>query len=291
MTTTHTQRWRDRRDSYRPAGEPIDVTRYGVALLDEAPARDFVVQHHYSASYPAARCRVGMYRAGGELVGVAVFSVPMNQRAIPKYTGQLANAGVELGRFVLLDDVPANGETWFLARAFDLLRVAKPGVKAVLSYSDPVPRKTLAGDVVTPGHVGTIYQAHNATHVGRSASRTQLLDAAGRVISPRMLSKLRNDEQGAAYAYQSLRDRGAPPRLALESGRDYVARVSAAGSFRKERHPGNLAYAWGLDKRAKRQLPAGLRYPKACEEITGHYMPVEDLEEIEDLTAFAQLAA
>jgi hypothetical protein len=29
---------------------------------------------------------------------------------------------VELGRLVLLDDVPANGESWFIARAFELLR-------------------------------------------------------------------------------------------------------------------------------------------------------------------------
>lgn len=27
------QRWRERRDSYRPAGEPIDPTRYGVEIL------------------------------------------------------------------------------------------------------------------------------------------------------------------------------------------------------------------------------------------------------------------
>ena len=29
---------------------------------------------------------------------------------------------VELGRFVLLDSVAGNGETWFLARSFDILR-------------------------------------------------------------------------------------------------------------------------------------------------------------------------
>jgi hypothetical protein len=32
--------------------------------------------------------------------------------------------GVELGRFVLLDEEPANAETWFLARAFKVLRAA-----------------------------------------------------------------------------------------------------------------------------------------------------------------------
>jgi hypothetical protein len=33
--TLFNQRWRDRRDSYRPAGEPIDTTLYEVAELAE----------------------------------------------------------------------------------------------------------------------------------------------------------------------------------------------------------------------------------------------------------------
>ena len=49
------QRWRERRDSYRPAGEVIDPRRFEVAPIpDDTTARAFVEAHHYSASYPAA---------------------------------------------------------------------------------------------------------------------------------------------------------------------------------------------------------------------------------------------
>jgi hypothetical protein len=73
---------------------------------------------------------------------------------------------VEVGRFVLLDEVPVNGETWFLARAFAAL--ARDGVEGVLAFADPEPRATADGTVVFPGHVGTIYQAHNAVYRGRA---------------------------------------------------------------------------------------------------------------------------
>jgi hypothetical protein len=72
------QRWNDRRDSYRPAGEPIRTADFDVVeILSDNVARAFVERHHYSKSYPAARFRFGFYRRA-ELVGVAVFSVPCN---------------------------------------------------------------------------------------------------------------------------------------------------------------------------------------------------------------------
>jgi hypothetical protein len=70
------QRWRAGRASYRPAGEVIDPRRYEVATIDgpgaDNIARAFVVAHHYSASYPAARERIGLYQ-GGALVGLAAW--------------------------------------------------------------------------------------------------------------------------------------------------------------------------------------------------------------------------
>lgn len=36
------QRWRNRRDSYRPAGEPIDPRRYGVEVVVEQIGRAHV---------------------------------------------------------------------------------------------------------------------------------------------------------------------------------------------------------------------------------------------------------
>lgn len=255
------QRWRDRRAAFRPSGELFDTRRADVQPIDEATAKAFVLRHHYSASYPAARFRAGLFTAAG-LVGVAVFSVPMNQRTIPHYFDGLApNDGVELGRLVLLDDVAANAESWFMARSFRLLR-AQLGVAGVVSYSDPVARVDAAGALVKPGHVGIVYQALNAAYRGRGAARTLLLARDGRVLSQRTLSKLRGEERGDAYAYAQLRAMGAPERAPFESGAAYVRRALSAGGFRAARHPGNHAYTWWLgERRAAPAVPA-LPYPK-----------------------------
>lgn len=256
------QRWREGRASYRPQGEPIDPTRYGVEVLDEGPAKAFVTGHHYSRSYPAAVCRVGLYettRAGrAELVGVAVFGVPIQPASLRVHAGVDPAEGTELARFVLLDRVPANGETWFLARAFRLLRQEKPHVSAVLAYSDPMARTTAEGIVVKPGHVGTIYRAFNGRAAGTSSPRTLILAPDGRVVSGRMLTKLRQGDRGAAYAYRALLDLGAPPRHLGEGDAAYVSRALAEGPWRRVRHPGNLAYTWALPAVRRPETPAQL---------------------------------
>src|SRR3546814_3888996 len=83
----------------------------------------------------------------------------MNNAAIVKHTGLTHfNSGAELGRLVLSDDVEGNGETFFLSRAFKLLRQEKPEIISILSYADPLRRIGPAGDVIMPGHVGRAYQ-------------------------------------------------------------------------------------------------------------------------------------
>ena len=257
------QRWRHGNTSWRPAGEVIQTSRYEVALIEgDADAKSFVQRHHYSGTYPAARVRMGLYR-GADLVGVAVFSVPANNRVIPAYfPGFEAGEGVELGRFVLLDDVPGNGETWFLARGFELLKRAKPELRGVLSYSDPVPRRDESGAVILPGHVGTIYQAHNARYMGRSCSRTQLIDRQGRIMSARALSKVRLRESGFDYALaQVIEATGIKPKRG-ECMSAYVTRATA--QLRRVRHPGNHAYIWSLDRRVRLEANHDL-YPKRAD--------------------------
>ena len=254
------QRWRERRESYRPAGEPIDPTRYGVEVVGERDAKRFVVAHHYSGSMTAARLCVGLYRARpwvtAELVGVAVYSVPAGPAVLDRWFG--AAPAVELGRFVLLDEVPANAETWMLARAHRLAR-RELAVDAVLAFSDPVQRVTTEGRVVVPGHIGVIYQALNGAFLGRATARTLILAPDGTIVSERMLSKLRTDDRGAEYAYRQLLRMGAPGRRVGEDGVDYVRRALAdRDRFRRVRHPGCLAYGWRLDGAKLQSAP----YPK-----------------------------
>jgi hypothetical protein len=257
---TVAQRWRERRDSYRPAGEPIRAESYGVEVVEEREARRFVEAHHYSGSFPAARLSVGLFRVGVGLVGAAVFAVPTNYASARMRLGIAGAEAVALSRFVLLDNVEANGETWFLARAFAALRSELSEVRGVLSYADPMARSRADGSTVKPGHVGTIYQAANARYLGRTKPERIILTADGRSISPRTLSKLRNDERGAGYAYRQLVEAGAPERRAFEDGRAYVARALESNSLRTLRHPGQHVYTWATARDLA--LPNGLPYPK-----------------------------
>jgi hypothetical protein len=256
------QRWRDRRDSYRPAGETINTLAYEVAAISgkgsDTIARSFVEQHHYSASYPAARFRFGLYRSSA-LVGAAVFSVPCRKEVISVPLGVPFDEGTDLGRFVLLDDVPANGETWFLARCFDELR--KIGLAGVVSMSDPFPRTTADGTVQFGGHAGTIYQGLNGVYLGRATSRTLHLLPDGSVFSDRAAAKIRSQERGHEYAAAQLVAAGARPMRISEDPRAWLREVLEPLT-RKVRHPGNFRYAWGFSKAVKKRLvPAG-PYPK-----------------------------
>lgn len=255
------QRWRSGRDSYRPPAETIRTVDYDVAAIAmDTVARAFVEGHHYSRTYPAARERFGLYRRG-ELVGVAVFSHPCNDRVLTNVFPALSPLeAVELGRFVLLDEVPGNGETWFLARCFELLRTEYRGV---VSFSDPVPRTSLAGTTVFPGHIGTIYQAHNGRYLGRSTSRTLTLMPDGTVFSDRTRQKIRAGERGWQAAVQQLVFFGADS-LNVEASReeriDWL-RVWLAQLTRRLVHPGNHRYAWPLHRRVD-VVSGALPYPK-----------------------------
>ena len=140
MITPHCQRFTRRRQSWRPAREVIEPLDYWVEPIpDDTSAKRFVVTHHYAGSYPAARFRFGLYRcATGELVGVAVFSQPWQHVIVAAGMPFAAAETLELSRFVLLDEVPANAESWFLGHCFRALR--DQGHAGVLSFSDPCPR-------------------------------------------------------------------------------------------------------------------------------------------------------
>lgn len=236
-------RWRLRRSSFRRPDEQIRTADYEVARLpDDRQSKPFVVTHHYAGSYPAARFRFGLFGPAG-LEGVAVFSHPVNDRTLTSVFGGAATESVELGRFVLLDSVRGNGESWFLARCLRELR--KEGLRGVVSFSDPHPRRCEDGTIVHPGHVGVIYQASNATFLGRGTPRTIRMLPDGRVLSERAISKLRQGEQGREYATRLLVDAGATPPAGGEDLAAWAARW-VARLTRPARHRGNLRYAFSF---------------------------------------------
>jgi hypothetical protein len=253
------QRWRRLHDVYRPPDEPIRTADYDVAELpDDGAAKVFVVEHHYSGSYPAARWRFGLFHKG-VLQGVAVFSHPCNDRVLTSVFPGRAIDSVELGRFVLLDEVPGNGETWMLGRCFALLR--REGLAGVIAFSDPCRRRNRLGVAVFGGHVGTVYQAHNAVYLGRSTARTLTVLPDGSVLSDRAQQKVRSADQGVRYAVRRLVACGAelPPSTEAEELAAWL-RTWKAKLCRLVRHRGCHRYAWALHRRVR--LPRGLPYPK-----------------------------
>jgi len=253
------QRWRQGTDSYRPPDERIRTAEFDVAELpDDAAAKAFVLEHHYSGSYPAARWRFGLWHHG-ILEGVAVFSHPCNDRVLTNVFPGKSTDSVELGRFVLLDEVPGNGETWMLGQCFRLLR--REGLAGVIAFSDPCRRVNRLGEQVFGGHIGTIYQAHNAAYLGRGSARTLTLLPDGSILSDRAQQKVRAADRGVHYAVGRLVAFGAETPQSYEPWhlaiwlKEWKRRLC-----RSARHHGNHKYAWSLSRHVR--LLQGLPYPK-----------------------------
>lgn len=120
-------------------------------MATEREVRELIATHHYLRTLPPSRFRFGRYRHDA-FVGAAVFTYPVNDRTITNVFRCPAIEGVELGRLILLDDVPGNGESRFVGEC--LRRIRRTGLAGVVSFSDPVPRSTATGMMVSPGHIG-----------------------------------------------------------------------------------------------------------------------------------------
>lgn len=246
------QRWSEGVEKRRPAGELIRTSEYEVAPIKiAAVAREFVRQHHYTQTCSSLAHRLGLYRRG-QLVGVAAFGPPASVNAHRAVFPTLGfDQAVTLGRFVLVDEVPGNGESWFLARCFELLRAA--GVVAVESCADPEPRRALDGSVRHRGHVGTIYQSTNGHYVGRTNPASLRILPDGTCLSNRTQGKLVRGERGEDGAVRQLVAWGATPPANDEEPKLWLQHWRSALT-RGFRHPGNHRYMWCLDKRRRREV-------------------------------------
>ncbi|MFC8021633.1 Mom family adenine methylcarbamoylation protein [[Kitasatospora] papulosa] len=259
------QRWRERRHSFRhTSAGGFDPRHYIVEPLAVRTAKEFVLQHHYSGSFPSAKKTFGLFNISeGEprLSGVAVFGLSVSravlERALPHLEPNVA--ALECSRFVLLDECPANAESWFLARTFDALLASD--VRGVVSFADPVPRRTNAGKLVAVGHAGTIYQASNAAYTGRATARTIKLLPDGTVLNDRSAQKVRKQEQGHEYVEAKLMSLGAPaPRAGCDPALWLRDALHAVGA-RNLRHRGAHRYVFRLGKNQRERDRITLGYP------------------------------
>lgn len=256
MLTDRNQRWRERREKFVPGSSLIDPRTFAVEPVRTNEAKGFIQRHHYLATYPVARFAAGLYRKTGraaptELVGVAVFAEPSTSAVITKHTGLEPGQGTTLARFILLDDVAGNGETFFLSRAIQLLRQAKPEIIGMASFSDP-----------NNGHIGQVYQAGSARHVAVTKPRYGY-HFAGLSIADRTISKIANEESGADAAVRRLVDMGCPPPKSQEALRTWLARIEAERLIERTKRQPLFVYSFAFTRAAKaklRQLPS-LPYP------------------------------
>ena len=257
------QRWLLRRGSFVHDNEIIDPKEYEVvALYRHAEARAFVEQHHYSGSCPSViRCFALLHgRVFQRLVGVALFSRPVADSVLTTWFPGSANESLELGRFVLLDSVLSNAETWFLSRCFRMLR---RDLRGVVSFSDPHPRRTAAGELVFVGHFGRIYQASNAIYAGLATPRTVHLFDDATIFNERAQSKVRKGPgyKGFDYASALLTARGAVPLCEGESPATWL-QAWRSRLTRAARHTGNHRYLFPFHRQDRERLRSLAPYPK-----------------------------
>jgi hypothetical protein len=112
------QRWRDGKSSWRHRSEGgFNARSYEVAPLDDRTAKAYVERHHYSGTYVASRLRYGMWERHGALVGAAVLGIPVRSAVLTRPLPELEPyvESLDLGRFVLADRVPGNGDFFQLS--------------------------------------------------------------------------------------------------------------------------------------------------------------------------------
>lgn len=148
---------------------------YTVRKMNSKQGKEFIKEHHYSKGCHNGPMCYGMFDSSDVLVGVCAFATPCSENVRRSVFGEEMKSTVtELHRLVLLDEIPPNAESWFIAKALKLLKQDKPEYRAVLSFAD-----------ATEGHVGTIYQATNALFCGTSGKATFYFDVTGRLRHPR----------------------------------------------------------------------------------------------------------
>lgn len=259
------QRWNDGHHSWRHRSEGgFDRDRYTVEAINEDTAEEFVIAHHYSRSYPAAKLRWGLFEQDA-LLGVLVLSMPMSNKVLTNPFPELEPSveSAELGRLVLVDSAPSNAETFFIARCFE--EAAAAGIRGVVSFADPVPR-LVGGELLFPGHIGTIYQASNAVMTGRSWPQTMTILRDGTTLNKRAKQKVRKQERGHAHVERKLVAHGARPMRAGEKPAVWLAEAIAAIGGTSLRHRGSYRYCFAIGTRSQRRRVrihgAPLPYPK-----------------------------
>src|ERR1700734_1221968 len=103
----------------------------------------WIKERHYLQSTPPGFIAVLEFLERGERVGAMILGRPSSRELNPEQV-------IQLHRMYFVDSAPKMTESKALAMMRKWVRTWLPGVKLLLTYSDP-----------QAGHVGTIYRADN----------------------------------------------------------------------------------------------------------------------------------
>jgi hypothetical protein len=160
---------------------------YSISRIKYSIARDYIREHHYShGCHNGASPCYGLFD-GNDMIGVLMFATPCSENVRSSVFGAEYKSWVtELHRLHILDVTPRNTESWFISRVLKQLKIDKPEIRAVISFSD-----------TTVGHEGTIYKATNAYRIGSTGKSTFFIDELGRLRHPRQCGVNISKEDGA----------------------------------------------------------------------------------------------
>lgn len=152
---------------------------YTIKRIEPKIAKEYIHKNHYShGSHNGPSPCYGLFESEN-LIGVCMFATPCSENVRASVWGKENKAHVtELHRLHILDVTPRNTESWFISRALKQLKIDKPSIWGVLSFSD-----------TTEGHEGTIYKATNAYRIGQTGKAKFFLDETGRLRHPRQNGK------------------------------------------------------------------------------------------------------
>lgn len=258
MEVDFTQRWRERRAVFLQKQVFFNPRRHELERIPIKLASGWIIKNHYLGSFPSATICYGIFRHG-ELAGVAVLGTAQHKNTIPNVFGPAHSKDcLLLQRFALEDVLEFNAESYFLARVRALLK--REGYCGILTMSDDTPKNDAFGNVVFPGHIGTIFKSDNASYLGRTVCSDEYIFADGVVLSNRSFSKLVNNESGWKYMAQKLEDYGASKCPATANERREWGFFWRDRLTRKQTNSGKLRYAWSLHPKV--ELPKSLPYPR-----------------------------
>lgn len=131
----------------KPAGAVFDATwrrSCHVGPINKRHIGDLIRQHYLHDWPKNVQLAFGLRRRR-QLLGVTTYS-----GAVGETLDRFGSDSWELSRLVIIDRVPTNAESFFIAATIRYIKRNYPNVACLVAFADP-----------THGHQGTVYRASN----------------------------------------------------------------------------------------------------------------------------------